>query len=189
VDSSGAAASGLSYSADAASISNTQDAHATLVCLREDDSPADVDPRDVEFEGRITEWTEGGDGPTSGEGVSGVALVSAVDGSGAAVVGTGRTAATATASGMGAASDPTANLVVTVTRTAPGKFSVRYLLSVTGSDDKARQVIMSARVLGKLVNSPLHIAVRRILMDKQVRPQSTAAAIPPPPPRFSPCSV
>ena len=167
VDSSGAARTGLSYYVDASGVAHTQDAYATLVCLREDDSPADVDPGDIEFEGRVTEVSEVIDDATSDVGVvSSVVQIAVTGGAGAAVADCGRVTVTATAGGTGAVS---AHLIVTVTRNAPGNFTACYGLRVDGSDGKAHRIEIASRVHGKrVINSPLHVAVRRILLNKQV---------------------
>jgi hypothetical protein len=138
------------------------------VCLREDDSPADVDTRDVEVEGRVIEMAVNSNGATRGEDVSSVVQGTAVGGAGAAVADEGQAAITATANNAGTSRTHSAELVVTVARTAPGKFTASYHLSVTGSNCDAYQISISARVLGKVVSSPLHIAVRRILINRQV---------------------
>ena len=138
------------------------------MCLREDDSPADVDPRDIEFEGRVTEMAENSNGATRGDDISSVGQGTAVGGAGAAVADEGKASVTSTASDAGTSRTHSAELVVTVARTAPGKFTASYHLSVTGSNSDAYQISISASVLGKVVRSPLHIAVRRILINRQV---------------------
>ena len=138
------------------------------MCLREDDSPADVDPRDIEFEGRVTEMAENSNGATRGDDISSVGQGTAVGGTavggaGAAVADEGKAASDA-----GTSRNHSAELVVTVARTAPGKFTASYHLCVTGSNCDAYQISISARILGKVVRSPLHVAVRRILINRQV---------------------
>jgi len=136
------------------------------VCLREDDSPADVDPGDIEFEGRVTEVSEVVDGATSDVGVvSSVVQVAVIGGAGATVVDCGQATVTAAAGGTRAARALPAHLIVTVTRNAPGKFPACYSLRVDGLHGKTYLIEMAARVHGKRVmNSPLHVVV----LNKQV---------------------
>jgi hypothetical protein len=138
------------------------------VCLREDDSPADVDPRDIEFEGCVTEMVENSNGATRGDDISSAGQGTAVGGAGAAVADEGKASVTSTASDAGTSRTHSAELVMTVARTAPGKFTASYHLSVAGSNSDAYQISISARVLGKVVRSPLLIAIRRILINRQV---------------------
>ena len=78
-DSSGVVTAGLSLPADAPSITDTEEAHATLMCQRADAAPASVDPLDVEVEGFVVEAAEGSGGASAGAGVGGAVAVAAAD--------------------------------------------------------------------------------------------------------------
>ena len=137
----------------------TDEMHATLVCRRADGSPADVDPSDVDFEGRAAQLTDDGGCTTGGAGADAVVPGAAVGGAGGAVVGRERRAGAARV------------IIARVTRTSAGVFQAYYRMRVFDRSASHRGEL-HARVRGvSVLNSPVRFVLHAsptIRWDRQV---------------------
>ena len=153
--------------------------HSTFLCCNSDGCPADVASEDVVVEGTVEcasttgvlcaeqlEPVSSAAGSLTGP-LNPLATVGATEGASGA--GADIDAAVTESRAAGVGSPCPAELVMTVARLSPGVFRAAYHLRVHDCTLSYR-IELSARVLGRSVrNSPLHIAVRRLVLSKQVR--------------------